>query len=93
MSEFLAILAATMGVAMAMSPLLQLRLILRERHSEEVSQGFLAVITVGATAWLLHGVESGNLVLIIPNACGLICAMVTLLAARRFRNGDPKTQS
>lgn len=90
MSQLLAGLAVTMGVGMALSPLLQLRLILKERHSEEVSQGFLLVITIGACAWLAHGIDSKNLILIIPNGCGFICALTTLVAAHRFRNGDPR---
>lgn len=90
MSNVLAGLAVTMGVAMALSPLLQLRLILKERDSEEVSQGFLTVITLGASAWLAHGINTSDLIIVIPNACGVACAAATLLAAHRFKHGDPR---
>ena len=78
-----------MGVLMAASPLLQMRLIIREGHSEEVSLGFLAIIFLGASAWTAHGVDSGGLVLIIPNSLGMICSMATLICALAFRDRAP----
>lgn len=76
---------------MAISPLLQLRLIFKERHSEEVSRGFLAIIGIGNLVWISYGVDTSNLVIIIPNACGFICSFATLAAAFYFRAGDPRS--
>ena len=84
MSSFLAVAATVMGVGMAISPLLQLKLILKERDAKEVSQGFLAVIGAGNLVWLSYAIDTENLVLIIPNSVGFICSLSTLLVARRF---------
>lgn len=89
LSSFLALAAATMGVLMAVAPLLQLRLILKERDSEEVSRGFLAIIGFGNLVWVSYGIDTANLVIIIPNICGFICSYSTLAAAYYFRHGDP----
>ena len=86
MSSFLAILAGGMGAMMAASPIFQLRLIIKQRHSDDVSIAFLAIIVAGACAWTAYGIDTVNWVLIIPNSLGIICASATIITARRFKH-------
>ena len=50
-STALGITAASWAVAMALSPLLQIREILRRRSSQGISIGYFAVLLVGFGLW------------------------------------------
>ncbi len=82
----LAVVAASYGVVMAVSPVLQIRRILRLRSSEDVSVGYLAVITVGFAIWTTYGAVIGVPALVIANSVALVVGVVTILVARRFRS-------
>lgn len=82
----LGFVAASWGVIMALSPLLQIRRILRLRSSRDVSIGYLVVIVVGFTLWIAYGVALRNAALIVPNTLALLVGMTTIAIALRFRN-------
>jgi uncharacterized protein with PQ loop repeat len=84
-ASLLGLVAACMGVLMALSPLLQARRVRIARDSSEVSSGVFLVMRVNASAWLLYGVVTANLVLIVPNVVSLATTTVTLFVLRRFR--------
>jgi MtN3 and saliva related transmembrane protein len=78
--------AATMfGIAMGLSPLLQLRAVVRRRSSDDVSVGYLCVLLVGFVLWLAYGVALGNPALIISNVVALTAYGVTTLVVLRYR--------
>ena len=85
MTTTLAAVAASWGVAMALAPLLQIRKILAHRSSRDVSRGYLRVLIVGFALWLVYGVASTQLALIVPNAVALAVGSVTLVVAMRYR--------
>ena len=88
----LAIGAATWGVVMALSPLLQIRRMLARRSSEDVSIGYFWVLIVGFVMWLAYGVSIGNLTLVVPNAVALVVALVTVTIAGVLRsNAESKS--
>jgi uncharacterized protein with PQ loop repeat len=87
-SDFLGPLASGMGVLMSLSPLFQVRRVLHRRRADDVSQAFLLVIAIGATAWCAYGISIGDLYLIIPNVVGVITNCGALLVVRRF-TADP----
>jgi len=96
MSDTLAVMAATWGVVMALSPALQIRRILQRRSSDDVSLGYLAVLLVGFGLWVAYGFSLPNLALIVPNAVALLVGLVTVVVARRYRTAplvdhDPAT--
>jgi MtN3 and saliva related transmembrane protein len=51
----LAITAAVWGVLMGVSPVLQIRRMLRQRSSRDVSISYFAVLLVGFVLWLSYG--------------------------------------
>lgn len=81
----LAVTATTFGVVMGLSPLLQVRTILRRHSSADVSLGYLLVLLVGLILWLAYGIAIGNAALIIANAVSILTYALTIVAVVRFR--------
>jgi MtN3 and saliva related transmembrane protein len=84
-SDTLAILAATWGVLMAISPLLQIRRMIVRRSSSDLSLSYLGVLLVGFALWGAYGISLGNAALIIPNAVAFGVGVATVLVARHYR--------
>lgn len=85
MSDTLAVTAATWGVLMAISPLLQIRRMLETRSSADLSLSYLTVLLIGFCLWIAYGISLGNLALIVPNSVALFVGLVTLAIAFRLR--------
>jgi MtN3 and saliva related transmembrane protein len=81
----LAFSAATWGIAMAVSPVLQIRKIVRHRSSRGVSVGYMVVLFVGFLLWLAYGIELGNWAMIVPNIVAAIVIVATMVVAVRYR--------
>ena len=81
----LAFSAATWGIAMAVSPVLQIRKIVRHRSSRGVSVGYMIVLFVGFLLWLAYGIELGNWAMIVPNIVAAIVIVATMVVAIRYR--------
>lgn len=86
MTDALAVIAASWGVMMALSPILQLRRILERRSSADISIASLAVLQVGFTLWMAYGIALGNVAIIVPNSIAFLVGAATLAVALRFRN-------
>jgi MtN3 and saliva related transmembrane protein len=82
---FLAFVASSYGVVMAVSPLLQIRAILRSRDSSSVSAGYQRVLLVGFLLWLGYGIASDNWAIIVPNVVAAIVSLATILVTMRYR--------
>lgn len=81
----LAVAAASCGIAMGLSPLLQLRRVTVRRSSADVSLAYLGVLLVGFALWLSYGVALGNVPLIVSNIVALTTNVVTIAAVLHFR--------
>ena len=84
-TEVLAVAAATWGVAMAVSPLLQIRAIRAHRSSKGVSVGYQQVLLVGFVLWLSYGIALRNPAIIVPNIVAAVVAVATIAVAHRYR--------
>ena len=85
MTGYLATAAATWGVAMAVSPLLQIRAIRAHRSSRGVSVGYQYVLIVGFFLWLAYGIALDNIAIIIPNVVAAVVSLATILVSLRYR--------
>lgn len=85
----LAVAAASWGVLMGLSPVLQIRRMLHERSSRDVSIGYFAVLLVGFLFWIAYGSVSANVALVVPNAVAVVVTVVTIGVAVRLRAVDP----
>ncbi len=88
MTDALAVLAATWGVLMALSPTLQVRRMLARRSSADVSLAYLAVLQIGFGLWVGYGLAIANWALVIPNAVAFLIGVLTIGVALRYRNPD-----
>jgi MtN3 and saliva related transmembrane protein len=85
MQTILAWAAATWGVAMAASPILQIRRILKRGSSHDVSLGAFAVLIVGIVLWIAYGISLENAALIVPNSVALAVGVTAVAIVLRYR--------
>ena len=85
METVLGILAGSWAVLMAISPLLQIRRIVRLRSSKEVSIPYFGILVVGFLLWVAYGIAIANLALIIPNSLAAVIGLATIAVASRYR--------
>ena len=85
MTAILATVAATWGVAMAVSPLLQIRAIRAHRSSRGVSIAYQQVLLVGFVLWLSYGIALDNIAIIIPNIVAAIVSVATIAVSLHYR--------
>jgi uncharacterized protein with PQ loop repeat len=85
MPDALPLLAASWGVLMAVSPVLQIHRMVERRSSSDLSLSYLAVLLIGFTLWVAYGISIGNLALIIPNVVAFAVGVATVLVALRYR--------
>ena len=81
----LAVAAAAWGVLMGISPVLQIRRMVRQRSSRDVSVGYFAILLAGFGLWISYGIAARNLALIVPNAVALLIGASTVAIALRLR--------
>jgi MtN3 and saliva related transmembrane protein len=85
MATFLAAAASTWGVLMGVAPVLQIRRMLRERSSREVSIAYFAVLVAGFVLWIAYGAAARILALVIPNIVALLVGTAAIVVALRLR--------
>src|ERR687897_3083653 len=83
--EMLGLIATLYGVGAAGAALLQARQVVRRGSSCEVSARFFATYAGGYAVWLLYGLSIGSLPLILVDAAGLLCGLVTLAITLSMR--------
>jgi uncharacterized protein with PQ loop repeat len=88
-SSIFAVAAASWGVLMALSPLLQIRAMRRAGSSAGVSVGYLLVLAVGFALWFMYGLSIGNVALVVTNTASLIVGTTTTVVAWRLRPAAP----
>ena len=85
MTTYLAVAAATWGIAMSLAPLLQIRAIRVHGTSQAVSVGYQQVLLVGFLLWLAYGIAIANVPLIVTNTASALVSTATILVVLRFR--------
>ena len=85
MESTLAYAAATWAIAMAVSPVLQIRKIVEVESSRGVSIPYFLVLLVGFFLWLAYGIAAANAVLIVPNIVAAVVTAATIVVALRYR--------
>ena len=83
--SLLAASASAWGVLMGLSPVLQIRSMLRQRSSREVSLGYFAILLAGFVLWICYGIAAGNMWLVVPNSIALLVGLTLIAVALRLR--------
>ena len=78
--------ASSWGVLMGASPVLQIRRMLREKSSRDVSLGYFMILLIGFMLWISYGIAARNMVLVIPNSVALVVGIVLMIVAVRLRH-------
>lgn len=86
MTDALGAVAASWGVLMALSPILQIRRMLERRSSVDVSIAYLAVLELGFTLWIAYGIALGNAALVVPNSVAFVIGAATIGIAWQYRH-------
>jgi uncharacterized protein with PQ loop repeat len=81
----LAVAASSWAVLMGVAPVLQIRRMLREQSSRDVSVGYFAILLVGFLLWVAYGAEAGIMALVIPNIVALLVGTAVIIVAVRLR--------
>ena len=84
----LAVSAAFWGIAMGLSPMLQVRRMRRTGSSRDVSVPYFVVLNVGFLLWFLYGVAISNLTIALPNVVAFTVGAITILTAVRLRRAS-----
>ncbi|EFK95548.1 hypothetical protein LDC_2442 [sediment metagenome] len=81
----LEVVVSTWGIAMAASPGLQIRQMLRTGESADVSIPYFGVLTVGFMLWVAYGISIDSKVLWGCNTLATLFGAATIVVARRLR--------
>lgn len=90
LSTALGVTAATWAVVMALSPILQMREIVRRGSSAGLSIGYLLVLIVGFALWVAYGVATSDLPLVVPNTIAALVMAITI--SWRFATAESRRQ-
>ena len=71
---------------MALSPVLQIRRMMRRRSSADLSIGYFIVLIFGFGLWIAYGTSISNAALLIPNVVALVVALATIGVAVSYRS-------
>ena len=85
MSSAIAYVTTFWGLLMGLAPLLQVRVIVRERSSEGISAGWVMILLVGFLLWLAYGFVNRDVPLIITNVVAVSVTTILLITMRRYR--------
>jgi len=95
-ASILALVATAWGIAMGLSPTLQIRQMLQNRSSRDVSLGYLLVLDVGFLLWFSYGITIANWALIAANTVAFVVGTATIAVVvhlRRPRRTDRAERS
>jgi uncharacterized protein with PQ loop repeat len=81
----LGIAAASWAILMALSPILQVREIVRRGSSEGISIAYFVVLFVGFGLWVSYGVARHDLPLVVPNSVAFLVMGCTIAVVLRTR--------
>jgi uncharacterized protein with PQ loop repeat len=84
-ASILAVTATAWGIAMGLSPTLQIRRMLQTRSSRDVSLGYLVVLDLGFLLWLGYGISITNWALIASNTVALTIGTLTIAVVVHLR--------
>jgi uncharacterized protein with PQ loop repeat len=69
---------------MGLAPLLQVRVIIRERDSSGTSMGWILILLVGFVLWFAYGVVNRDLPITVTNLVSVTVTTTLLIATRIY---------
>jgi MtN3 and saliva related transmembrane protein len=81
----LAIAASSWAVLMGIAPVLQIRRMVSEQSSRDVSVGYFTILLIGFLLWIAYGAAARIAALVIPNTVSLLVGTAVIIVALRLR--------
>jgi uncharacterized protein with PQ loop repeat len=81
----LAVAASSWAVLMGVAPVLQIRRMLHEQSSRDVSVGYFTILLVGFLLWIAYGAAARILALIVPNIVAVLVGTAVIVVAVHLR--------
>jgi MtN3 and saliva related transmembrane protein len=81
----LAVAASSWAVLMGVSPVLQIRRMLRQHSSRDVSVGYFVILLAGFLLWIAYGAVAGIPALVIPNTVASLVGTAVIIVAIHLR--------
>jgi MtN3 and saliva related transmembrane protein len=69
---------------MGLAPLLQVRVIVRERDASGISLGWVLILLVGFMLWFSYGIVNDDLPIIISNAVAIVVTTTLVVTVRIY---------
>ncbi|WP_395693590.1 SemiSWEET family sugar transporter [Nocardioides sp.] len=83
----LAFVTTCWGLLMGLAPLLQVRVIVRDRDSGGTSLGWVVILLLGFMLWFAYGVVNHDVPIMITNVVSATVAATLLIVARIYGKG------
>jgi MtN3 and saliva related transmembrane protein len=83
MSQALALATTFWGLLMGLAPVLQIRVILRDRDASGTSLGWVVVLLVGFVLWLAYGVMKQDVPIVVTNIVAVVVTAMLLAVVLR----------
>lgn len=83
--ETIGIIASITAVLMFISPVDQIRDIIKDKTSHGVSPVLYGMMIVNCIFWVTYGFGINNVYIIVPNAIGVFLGIATLIAIYQYR--------
>lgn len=83
--EFIGLIASIFGIIMFISPIDQIKDILENKTSRNVSPLIYLMMILNCIFWVLYGYGINSVFIIIPNSIGAILGFLTLAIIFKFR--------
>ncbi|MCK9151681.1 SemiSWEET family sugar transporter [Methanobacterium alcaliphilum] len=83
--EAVGLMASIAALIVFISPLDQIRTILKFKKSDEVSPALYMAMIVNCSLWTIYGMGINNWFILVPNAVGMVLGAVTLFFIFKYR--------
>jgi solute carrier family 50 protein (sugar transporter) len=83
--ETIGLIASIFAILMFISPIDQIREIIRDRTSHTVSPLIYFLMILNCFFWVLYGLGINNIYIITPNAIGVFLGLATLIVIYKYR--------
>jgi solute carrier family 50 protein (sugar transporter) len=84
--EIIGLIASIFAILMFISPIDQIRDIIKDKTSHTVSPLIYFMMIFNCFFWVLYGIGINNIYITTPNAVGVFLGVATLIVIYRYRN-------
>ena len=84
--ETIGLIASIVSILMFISPIDQIRDIIKYKTSYEVSPVLYGLMIINCISWVIYGFGINNKFIIVPNSIGFFLGIATLIVIYKYRS-------